>query len=229
MQYFTIQAESHREATEKMRKQYGEGSRILTYKSVRLGGFLGLFSRDGIEVTGYVSADNQRKRNVELNVEKKKIIETAKREQTLDLLLKEVQSLRKSLRDHDTTNEEHPSVTRMKQLLRSNAFSEEYIDGLVERMRRDLSLEHLGNFNALQQKVLEWIGEGIEVCRPIRPLCDEPSIFVLVGPTGVGKTTTIAKIAAIHGIDTAESQTRKVRIITIDNYRIAAREQIKTY
>ena len=54
-------------------------------------------------------------------------------------------------------------------------------------------------------------------------------ILIIVGPTGVGKTTTIAKLAAIHGIGDGRQPPRKVRIITIDNYRIAAKQQIETY
>jgi len=51
-------------------------------------------------------------------------------------------------------------------------------------------------------------------------------IFALVGPTGVGKTTTIAKLAAryalIHGADS-------IALVTTDNYRIGAQEQLRTY
>ena len=52
-----------------------------------------------------------------------------------------------------------------------------------------------------------------------------PKVIALVGPTGVGKTTTIAKLATIaklrHGLGTA--------MITIDTYRVAAADQLKTY
>ena len=53
--------------------------------------------------------------------------------------------------------------------------------------------------------------------------------MVIVGPTGVGKTTTIAKLAAVHGLAGGRAPGRKVRIVTIDNYRIAAKQQIETY
>jgi flagellar biosynthesis protein FlhF len=45
----------------------------------------------------------------------------------------------------------------------------------------------------------------------------------------VGKTTTIAKLAAIYGLGDGRTAARSVRIITIDNYRIAAKQQIETY
>ena len=54
MQYFNEQAASHREAIEMVRSKYGESAQILSHKTVRLGGFLGLFAREGVEVTGYI-------------------------------------------------------------------------------------------------------------------------------------------------------------------------------
>ncbi len=53
----------------------------------------------------------------------------------------------------------------------------------------------------------------------------KPLIVVVIGPTGVGKTTTLAKIAA----DFSLNKGKKVGLITADTYRIAAVEQLKTY
>ena len=49
--------------------------------------------------------------------------------------------------------------------------------------------------------------------------------MALVGPTGVGKTTTIAKLAANYHL----KEKRRVGLITVDTYRIAAVEQLRTY
>jgi len=57
-------------------------------------------------------------------------------------------------------------------------------------------------------------------------LLDNGGIIALVGPTGVGKTTTIAKLAANFILKNGANQ---VAIITTDNYRIGAHEQINTY
>lgn len=51
-------------------------------------------------------------------------------------------------------------------------------------------------------------------------------VFALVGPTGVGKTTTIAKIAARYALTHGS---RGIALITTDNYRIGAQEQLRTY
>lgn len=57
-------------------------------------------------------------------------------------------------------------------------------------------------------------------------LLDEGGIVALVGPTGVGKTTTIAKLAAKYILKHGSKQ---VALITTDNYRIGAHEQLNTY
>jgi flagellar biosynthesis protein FlhF len=64
--------------------------------------------------------------------------------------------------------------------------------------------------------------------RPARGIdigADQTKIVALIGATGVGKTTTIAKIAANFVLDKACS----VALITADTYRISAVEQLKTY
>ena len=57
-------------------------------------------------------------------------------------------------------------------------------------------------------------------------LLEHGGVFAVVGPTGVGKTTTIAKLAARfalrHGV-------RKVALVSTDGYRIGAREQLRTF
>ncbi len=61
---------------------------------------------------------------------------------------------------------------------------------------------------------------------PILPeQAGEQQIVALIGPTGVGKTTTIAKLAANYNL----FEGKKVGLITIDTYRIAAVEHLKTY
>lgn len=57
-------------------------------------------------------------------------------------------------------------------------------------------------------------------------LLDGGGVVALVGPTGVGKTTTIAKLAARFRL---EHGPRQIALVTLDNYRIAAYEQLSTY
>jgi flagellar biosynthesis protein FlhF len=65
----------------------------------------------------------------------------------------------------------------------------------------------------------------IAVAAPLEPREDRPLIIFAIGPTGVGKTTTLAKLGAIF----SEEESRRIAFITIDHYRIAAVEQLRTY
>lgn len=59
----------------------------------------------------------------------------------------------------------------------------------------------------------------------IEPAANGPKLVFFIGPTGVGKTTTIAKIASKFRVD----ERKKVALLTADTYRIAAAEQLRTY
>jgi flagellar biosynthesis protein FlhF len=65
----------------------------------------------------------------------------------------------------------------------------------------------------------------IPIADPIQVTPDRRTVVALVGPTGVGKTTTIAKLAAHYRL----REQCRVGLITVDTYRIAAVEQLKTY
>ncbi|HXK58245.1 MAG TPA: flagellar biosynthesis protein FlhF, partial [Gammaproteobacteria bacterium] len=57
-------------------------------------------------------------------------------------------------------------------------------------------------------------------------MIDEGGVIALVGPTGVGKTTTIAKLAARYVLRHGH---RSLALVTTDSYRIGAQEQLTTY
>ena len=61
--------------------------------------------------------------------------------------------------------------------------------------------------------------------KEIQPAAKGPKVVFFVGPTGVGKTTTIAKIASKFCVE----EKKKVALLTADTYRIAAAEQLRTY
>lgn len=60
---------------------------------------------------------------------------------------------------------------------------------------------------------------------PIKTIQGKPKVAAFVGPTGVGKTTTVAKLAAEFSLN----QMKEVALISLDTYRIAAEEQLKVY
>ncbi|MDR1929354.1 MAG: flagellar biosynthesis protein FlhF, partial [Treponema sp.] len=99
----------------------------------------------------------------------------------------------------------------------------------------EFSLDELGDYEKVQARAAEWIGECItlyqepEIPDAKTPGRKRPRIIVLVGPTGVGKTTTIAKMAALYGERSGGCWQKSVRLVTLDNYRIGGKYQIEKY
>lgn len=234
MEYFIEQGSTYSECLRKVREKHGENAKILMQKSVRLGGMFGLFARDGVEVTGVVSNEPSRlpKRSPDLEEEKKKILAAAKPgDPTLQLVLSEVRNLKEKIEASASAhggNEEHPTIARISELLAMNDFSPSYSRNILDRIKKEFSLEALDDFDAVQLRVVDWVGESIAIFNDTS-FKSRPRVVVLVGPTGVGKTTTIAKLAAAFGLGGSGGRPLSVRMITIDNYRIAAKQQIETY
>jgi len=91
-------------------------------------------------------------------------------------------------------------------------------------------LQQAGDFDAAdpqaaRRRLRRLLADVLPVTGPIRLVPGVRRTVALVGPTGVGKTTTIAKLAAAFRLQ----QQRKVGLITVDTYRIAAVEQLRTY
>ena len=231
MQYFTEQGATHREAIERVRAKYGDAAQILTQRTVRTGGILGFFAREGVELTGYVRQDAVKEasaRKPDIEEEKRRLLASIQ-ERTLQEVLSEVRDLKRAVETSRApeAEAEHPNLKAMDELLAANEFTEPYRQGMLERLRSHFTLEQLEDWDAVQDAVLDWIAEDIAVAP--EPEGPGPRVFVLVGPTGVGKTTTIAKLAAIHKIGIGGLSPRNVRMITIDSYRIGAKQQIETY
>jgi flagellar biosynthesis protein FlhF len=96
---------------------------------------------------------------------------------------------------------------------------------LVERTRAELTNDEVQDPAALRARLMTVIERDIAVAGPIDARTGRCRVVALVGPTGVGKTTTIAKLAANFRL----RDKRKIGLITVDTYRVAAVEQLRTY
>ncbi len=95
---------------------------------------------------------------------------------------------------------------------------------LIDRLRSQPGLELHDRF-ALRAELEHMLADDLQVAGPIEITPGQKRIVALVGPTGVGKTTTIAKLAANYRL----RENQRVGLITVDTYRIAAVEQLRTY
>jgi flagellar biosynthesis protein FlhF len=97
--------------------------------------------------------------------------------------------------------------------------------GLTGTLCRSLGeAEEEGDLEAMWGRALERLVREVPIYD--RDLLDDGGVIALVGPTGVGKTTTIAKLAARFAL---RHGSRNVALVTIDNYRVGAHEQLKIY
>ncbi|MHC4995770.1 MAG: flagellar biosynthesis protein FlhF, partial [Planctomycetota bacterium] len=107
--------------------------------------------------------------------------------------------------------------------------TEELADEVIQNVRRGLTPEELEDRLAVQEAVSTEIASLIDfdaeaIDKPA-PTDGRPLTIALIGPTGVGKTTTTAKLAATFKLHKA----KRVALITLDTYRIAAVDQLQTY
>ncbi|MCL2184273.1 MAG: AAA family ATPase [Treponema sp.] len=179
------------------------------------------------------NAANNSTRNVDWN--NREIAANGK--EAAQVILDSLNDLKKQIEQNNGKKEEHPAFVRVVELLKLNDFSDRYIKRMLDRMRKELSIEQLEDLVFVQDVLLEWIGESINIYddnllsrnKPFGPVSlRRPKIMILIGPTGVGKTTTVSKMAAIYGIGTNEIPAIDVKLITIDGYRICAKEQLES-
>ncbi len=104
-----------------------------------------------------------------------------------------------------------------------NEVDEIYVNQLTDEVEKiskpGLSFDYV--LPSVYQKMVLKFGKS----EPIVPPADGPRAEIFIGPTGVGKTTTIAKLASELFI----TQKKKVALLTVDTYRIAAAEQLRTF
>lgn len=116
------------------------------------------------------------------------------------------------------------SIDLIMEQLTGNEVSYTYAKQIVEE------ITHTGNVRTLDEMLSGVYQKIILKLGQVQPITMEkedkkPKIVLFIGPTGVGKTTTIAKLSSKLILE----QKKKIAILTADTYRISAVEQIKTY
>ncbi|MEI2663873.1 flagellar biosynthesis protein FlhF [Rossellomorea sp. LJF3] len=230
-------ARSMNEAMKKVRAELGEDAVILNSKVSYTGGFIGLFKKKMIQVIAAIDPE----------VENEKLeISRLKTKQASSPVIQP--DLEKG--QHDSNRLVETELKELKQMISSmksrdhfEKFSDDAKEVLLHLKNQDVSdatLFQLGD--AMEEKIKsesvqtvnkdEWAHK--EVKRFFHQYLKEISFggisynrkyINVIGPTGVGKTTTLAKMAAEAVIE----KRMKIAFITTDTYRIAAIEQLKTY
>ncbi|WP_088105108.1 flagellar biosynthesis protein FlhF [Halalkalibacter urbisdiaboli] len=232
-------AKSMHEAMKLIRAELGDDAVILNSKEVDIGGFLGFFTKKQLEVIAAVdpsinrpsSRGIQPRPRVETNLpNRRKIKDNPDTEQTKELMneLTQLKKMIQGMNEKDETNvKDYPEpFQQIDDRLRLQGVSESIrLDIMKHLLKAWYNQEgHDKNLEEIEEQLHDYL---LKLLSPYEMggLTFDKKVVNIVGPTGVGKTTTIAKIAA-HCV---LKKHKKVALITTDTYRIAAVEQLKTY
>lgn len=167
-----------------------------------------------------VSQDDRKENRVDNSAIEEKL-------DNLHILLEQQLQKPEETKNEPAEEEKESEMERFMKLLYNtmlmNEVSEQYANQIIDEIEKinkpnmpfDYALA-----NTYQKMILKF-GKPIG----ITPAQKGPKVVFFVGPTGVGKTTTIAKIASKFSVEGG----RKVALLTADTYRIAAAEQLRTY
>ena len=227
------------EAMIKIKNELGMDAVILNTRKIKQGGILKFFNKPLLEVVAAIDepvVKHTLQQPIAPKVEHVKVVETAEPSKTelemselknmVSALIKKVENI-----EHKTqsVNEDQPkenAVDKYIRVLKDLEIQEPIAKKIIEIVQRQINISeknHETVMNAIKVVAREYLGDIKTIDTDL--VVNKPSVYMFLGPTGVGKTTTLAKIAA----KLALVDNKKVGLITADTYRIAAVEQLKTY
>ncbi len=221
-------ASTMKEALNKIGEDLGRDAVIISQRTIKKPGFKGWFASKVVEVTAAVESTNISTREEVDNIvepkysvdrELKKEVEDMK--ELLSNIINENKNSHKANNSSDeikdTINDQKDKVDILKFLLDLD-IEQEIAEKILNNIPENLTLRN--NKEEIIEYLKEVLGEIVKVKYE-----EMKGTVALIGPTGVGKTTTIAKIAG----NLALVHKKKVGLITVDTYRIGAVEQLRTY
>ena len=149
---------------------------------------------------------------------------------SLHFLLEQQMQKPEENKTEDRAEAEEETPSEMEQFMKllyntmlENEVNEKYANQIIDEIEKSNKPNMPFDYalSNIYQKMILKFGKPAG----ITPAAQGPKMLFFIGPTGVGKTTTIAKIASRFCVDGG----KKVALLTADTYRIAAAEQLRTY
>lgn len=148
------------------------------------------------------------------NTEKEKVKEDIDEiKNTVRQLSKKINETFKTPQEEEELKKEEESISKLKSL----GISYELAKEIVTNLRKNGKIDTYEN---LKNNIYEIFSDTIRIDNNF-----EYKNIIFIGSTGVGKTTTLAKLASKETIE----NNKKIGFLTLDTYRISAVEQLKTY
>ncbi len=232
MKYITIVAKDFETAVKKAHLEYGHSIRIHSRRDIsRRGGFLWLKNSPYVEIVCYVAST---KNSSSLSILDEKQKETPHTQENFDkkeILNEEIEQT--NLISREIKEDSQPSLkdtllSHATQLLEENQFSKNCINILISLLSEELKeiTENL-SITELELLLVDKIVSLIAIDHETQ--LHPPHFLIVLGPTGTGKTTTIAKIGALYSLQHEDEYRHSVHFITLDDYRVGASEQLKAF
>jgi flagellar biosynthesis protein FlhF len=234
------------EALLKVKMDLGNNAIILNTKKIRQKGIKRFFTNSMIEVMAAIDDDNVKMRERELtkivpdadSTASQKNILSQKEEKASELenkvnnienLLDRILNIVK-IDNKNVSNQREEDNKKLPQIfqllynnLLKNEVDQEIAKDIIEQVEKRSNARDINDASLVMHSV---ISSMLGKAEPINFRKDgKPTVILFVGPTGVGKTTTLAKLAATFML----SYNKKIGLITADTYRISAVDQLKTY
>lgn len=250
-----FQGKTEREAVEVARKELGEGVVVMNVKEVKKKGIFSFLKSPMMEVTVALEEETEKpvtafppQKETSAPIipdsiwEKEEALRsTAQKEDSGKAIEQKLESLQSLLEQRIKMEEEKPKeveeeqkdskysqeiMTFMKLLYNTmidNEVRDIYANQIIEEIEKNISPNMQMDFalSTVYQRMILKFGQPELITEGER----KPKTVFFIGPTGVGKTTTIAKIASKFCVE----EKKKVALLTADTYRIAAAEQLRTY
>lgn len=211
-----------------IKDEFGPEAVILSVRDLKKnGGLLGFIKNPGVEVTAAVEAESLKRKFAEDD----RAIDSGTDGKPDDMdagksgtLYKQMMQIVKYQRNSPSPPVKTPaSVTPASvRPLRKQMISQCVSDDIVRDVVKEVGNPDNGNIRDQVAGLIEKM--GVSACPPA--LCEgDRKTWAFIGPTGSGKTTTIAKLAAVYAV----RMKKRVAVVTIDNDRIGAIEQLGIY
>jgi len=227
LDYKTFRGKNFAEALMKMKMELGSNGIILNQREVKPGGIWGFFKKPEIEIVAVRSnkpnsyssliqhSSKKESENFELaNVLQKELSEIKSK---LELLLDEKREI---VKPEVKFNRYQHYINHLKE----HDIGDDIIEKIFESIEKEGNINFENDERIIKEKIRRRIIDLIETTGPIK-LDKQGRVFMFVGPTGMGKTTTLVKIGANYRL----KNNKNIEIITLDNYRIGASQQLKAY